>query len=115
MCIPDFQIICEIMLMAESFKTTSALTKRFKIHYSRCQQLLSKQLHYDWGLRAVKSVLVVAGPFRSADPKMSEDTVLMRALRDFNVPKIITRDMPVFMGLINDLFPAIDVYLVSGI
>ena len=33
----------------------------------------------------------------------------MRALRDFNIPKIVTDDMPVFMGLIGDLFPAIDV------
>jgi dynein heavy chain len=34
---------------------------------------------------------------------------LMRALRDFNIPKIVTDDMPVFMGLIGDLFPALDV------
>lgn len=33
----------------------------------------------------------------------------MRALRDFNVPKIVTDDMPVFMGLIGDLFPALEV------
>ena len=33
----------------------------------------------------------------------------MRALRDFNVPKIVTDDMPVFLGLIGDLFPGIDV------
>ena len=33
----------------------------------------------------------------------------MRALRDFNIPKIVTDDLPVFMGLIGDLFPALDV------
>lgn len=33
----------------------------------------------------------------------------MRSLRDFNVPKIVTDDMPVFLGLIGDLFPALDV------
>jgi dynein heavy chain len=33
----------------------------------------------------------------------------MRALRDFNIPKIVTDDVPVFMGLIGDLFPALDV------
>lgn len=38
-----------------------------------------------------------------------EDQVLMRALRDFNIPKIVTDDVPVFMGLIGDLFPALDV------
>lgn len=109
MCVPDFQIICEIMLMAEGFTKASVLTKKFTTLYSRCQQLLSKQNHYDWGLRAVKSVLVVAGSLRRADPQMTEEAILMRALRDFNIPKIITTDMPVFLGLINDLFPAIDV------
>lgn len=33
----------------------------------------------------------------------------MRALRDFNIPKIISDDVPVFMGLIGDLFPSLDV------
>ena len=35
--------------------------------------------------------------------------VLMRALRDFNLPKIVTDDIPIFTGLISDLFPALDV------
>jgi len=57
------------------------------------------------GLRAIKSVLVVAGTLKRADPDLPEEEVLMRALRDFNIPKIITEDMEVFMGLIGDLFP----------
>lgn len=67
------------------------------------------QDHYDWGLRAIKSVLVVAGALKRSDRGRPETEVLMRALRDFNIPKIITDDMPVFMGLIGDLFPAMDV------
>ena len=65
--------------------------------------------HYDWGLRAIKSVLVVAGALKRSDKQRPEDQVLMRALRDFNIPKIVTDDLPVFMGLIGDLFPAMDV------
>ena len=69
----------------------------------------SMQDHYDWGLRAIKSVLVVAGALKRSDKGRAEDQVLMRALRDFNIPKIVTDDLPVFMGLIGDLFPAMDV------
>lgn len=69
----------------------------------------SPQDHYDWGLRAIKSVLVVAGSLKRGDPSRAEDQVLMRALRDFNIPKIVTDDLPVFMGLIGDLFPALEV------
>lgn len=41
--------------------------------------------------------------------KMFSFQVLMRALRDFNLPKIVTDDIPVFLGLVGDLFPALDV------
>lgn len=33
----------------------------------------------------------------------------MRALRDFNLPKIVTGDVPIFLGLIADLFPLLDI------
>lgn len=33
----------------------------------------------------------------------------MRALRDFNLPKIVTNDITIFLGMINDLFPLLDV------
>jgi len=65
-------------------------------------------LHYDWGLRAIKSVLVVAGGFKRAEPDLPEDSILMRALRDFNIPKIAFADLPVFFGLLGDLFPKVD-------
>ncbi|KAG7491786.1 hypothetical protein MATL_G00007500 [Megalops atlanticus] len=109
MVVPDFELICEIMLVAEGFIEARLLARKFITLYQLCKELLSKQDHYDWGLRAIKSVLVVAGSLKRGDPERPEDQVLMRALRDFNIPKIVTDDMPVFMGLIGDLFPALDV------
>jgi dynein heavy chain len=32
----------------------------------------------------------------------------MRALRDFNIPKIVAEDLGIFFGLLGDLFPGID-------
>ncbi|NXU85060.1 DYH17 protein, partial [Xiphorhynchus elegans] len=109
MVVPDFELICEIMLVAEGFIDARLLARKFITLYTLCKELLSKQDHYDWGLRAIKSVLVVAGSLKRGDPGCAEDQVLMRALRDFNIPKIVTDDLPVFMGLIGDLFPALDV------
>uniref|UniRef100_H2YYB5 AAA+ ATPase domain-containing protein n=1 Tax=Ciona savignyi TaxID=51511 RepID=H2YYB5_CIOSA len=109
MVVPDFAMICEIMLVAEGFIDNRLLARKFITLYTLCRELLSKQDHYDWGLRAIKSVLVVAGALKRSDPGRAEDQVLMRALRDFNIPKIVTDDLPVFMGLIGDLFPALDV------
>uniref|UniRef100_A0A8D2LWB0 Dynein axonemal heavy chain 11 n=1 Tax=Varanus komodoensis TaxID=61221 RepID=A0A8D2LWB0_VARKO len=109
MVVPDIELICEIMLVAEGFVDARLLAKKFITLYTLCRELLSKQDHYDWGLRAVKSVLVVAGSLKRADKTRPEDQVLMRALRDFNLPKIVTDDIPIFMGLISDLFLALDV------
>uniref|UniRef100_H3ASB2 Dynein, axonemal, heavy polypeptide 9 like n=1 Tax=Latimeria chalumnae TaxID=7897 RepID=H3ASB2_LATCH len=109
MVIPDFELICEIMLVAEGFVDARMLARKFISLYAFCRELLSKQDHYDWGLRAIKSVLVVAGSVKRADRSRPEDQVLMCALRDFNLPKIVTNDVPIFLGLINDLFPLLDV------
>lgn len=42
------------------------------------------------------------------DVSSSQDVVLMRALRDMNLPKFVFEDVPLFLGLISDLFPGLD-------
>lgn len=64
MVVPDFELICEIMLVAEGFQEARLLARKFITLYTLCKELLSKQDHYDWGLRAIKSVLVVAGSLK---------------------------------------------------
>lgn len=76
--------------------------------YRLSKEQLSKQYHYDFGLRALKSVLVLAGGLKRQFSDMPEDLVLMRALRDSNMPKFVFEDVPLFKGLINDLFPNMD-------
>ncbi|CAF1346443.1 unnamed protein product [Rotaria sordida] len=109
MVVPDIEMICEIMLVTSGFKDGKLLSCKFITLYNLCKELLSKQHHYDWSLRAVKSVLVVASALRRADPNRSEREFLMRALRNFNIPKIVHNNLPIFMGFLGDLFPALDV------
>lgn len=73
--------------------------------YKLAKEQLSKQHHYDFGLRALKSVLVMAGALKRGAPDMTEALVLMRALRDSNLPKFVFDDVPLFLGLVGDLFP----------
>ncbi|CBZ52391.1 hypothetical protein NCLIV_021800 [Neospora caninum Liverpool] len=107
MIVPDVLFICENMLMSEGFINARALAHKFVTLYSLCSALLSKALHYDWGLRAVKAVLRQAGALKRADTAVDEEVLLMRALRDFNIAKITTDDKPIFLRLIEDLFPGI--------
>ena len=107
MIVPDLRFICENMLMSEGFIKARPLANKFVQLYSLCKELLSKQMHYDWGLRAVKSLLRQAGTLKRLEPDSDENPVLCRALRDFNTPKITTLDMPIFIRLIQDLFPGV--------
>jgi dynein heavy chain len=105
--VPDLELICENILMAEGFVTAKTLARKFVTLYKLCRDLLSKQDHYDWGLRAIKSVLVVAGSFKRGEPDLPEGDLLFRALRDFNYPKIAQVDLDIFDGLLGDLFPGL--------
>ncbi|CAJ1459802.1 unnamed protein product, partial [Effrenium voratum] len=107
MIVPNLKFICENMLMSEGFIIARLLAHKFVTLYSLSKELLSKQMHYDWGLRAVKSLLRQAGSLKGQEPETDENIVLCRALRDFNLPKITTQDMPIFQRLISDLFPGI--------
>jgi dynein heavy chain, axonemal len=104
--VPDLELICENILMAEGFHMAKILARKFVTLYKLSKDLLSKQLHYDWGLRAIKSVLVVAGEFKRGDTILKDEAkLLFRALRDFNDPKIAEVDKGIFAGLLDALFP----------
>jgi dynein heavy chain len=77
--------------------------------YKLSSEQLSQQDHYDFGMRAVKSVLVMAGSLKRADKDASEDEVLIRAMRNSNIPKFLKEDLPLFEALISDLFPRSDI------
>lgn len=108
MIVPDLLQICEIMLFSEGFEAARTLAKKMTTLYKLAREQLSKQYHYDFGLRALKSVLVMAGSLKRQYSDMSEDMVLMRSLRDSNMPKFVFEDVPLFAGLIDDLFPGLD-------
>ena len=105
MVVPDMDLIAEIMLMSEGFVDGKVLARKFMILYRLSQDLLSQAKHYDWKLRAIKTTLNVAGSMRRSDILMTEDKVLLRALRDFNLGKLVSDDVGIFTGLLNDLFP----------
>ena len=65
--------------------------------------------HYDYGLRAVKSVLVMAGAQKRANPEKGEDVVLIKAMCDSNIPKFLEDDLPLFRAIVKDLFPGVKV------
>ncbi|CAM9165960.1 unnamed protein product, partial [Chrysoparadoxa australica] len=109
MMVPNYALIAEIMLFAEGFGDAKTLSRKMCKLYILCSEQLSQQPHYDYGLRAVKSVLVMAGALKRAHPGVNEDLTLIRALVDSNVPKFLADDLPLFAAIVKDLFPGLEV------
>ena len=107
MMIPSYQLIAEVMLYSEGFTKSENLSKKMVQLYKLSSEQLSQQDHYDFGMRAVKSVLVMAGGLKRANPDDPEDAVLIRAMNDANVPKFLKDDLPLFRAIVQDLFPSV--------
>jgi dynein heavy chain len=109
MMIPDYTMIAEIMLFSEGFVNASELSRKMVQLYKLSSEQLSQQKHYDFGLRAVKSLLVMAGELRRGNLKSSEDEVLIKAMKDSNIPKFLANDINLFEALVSDLFPSVTI------
>lgn len=93
-------LIAEVTLYSEGFESSRILARKMVQMYKLCSEQLSQQDHYDFGMRAVKSVLVMAGALKRSNPDKSEDVVLIRALRDSNLPKFLADDAVLFSVII---------------
>eukprot|EP01132_Coremiostelium_polycephalum_P002127 gene2127-2619_t len=119
---PDREMIAQVMLYSQGFRTAETLAGKIVPLFKLCQEQLSSQAHYDFGLRALKSVLVSAGglkrkrqaPTKPADIDEQkylalyntyEINVLLNSINDTMIPKLIADDIPLIQSLLLDVFP----------
>ncbi|KAG1841306.1 dynein heavy chain and region D6 of dynein motor-domain-containing protein [Suillus subalutaceus] len=121
---PDRELIAQVMLFSQGFRTAESLASKIVPFFNLCDEQLSPQPHYDFGLRALKAVLASAGILkrerlqsaRSEDEdgvvglsdSISEQIILIQSVTETIVPKLVADDVPLLTSLLADVFPGTD-------
>jgi dynein heavy chain 1 len=87
------------MLFSQGFKSAERLADKVVPLFELCSEQLSPQVHYDFGLRALKSVLLNAGFLKRRlvsqhgkpiESEMWEQGVLIRSINETVMPKLVS-------------------------
>lgn len=105
---PNFEMIIKITLISSGFLENEELAKKVATIYDLMLKQLSKADHYDFGMRAIKSVLRALADIKRTNREMKEVNIVIKAIRDMNLPKFIADDVILFDNMFIDLFPDCD-------
>ncbi len=102
---PDRELIAQVMLFSQGFRTAEVLASKIVPFFNLCDEQLSPQPHYDFGLRALKAVLASAGILKreallrteaqaQLSDASSEQVILIQSVTETIVPKLVADDVP---------------------
>ncbi|KAL9129037.1 MAG: hypothetical protein Q9217_002407 [Psora testacea] len=114
---PDKELIAEVMLYSQGFKNAKELSKQTVPFFDSCAAQLTKQAHYDFGLRALKSVLVSSGGLKrmrltiaSESSRLEADIepqIIVQSIRETIAPKLISEDVDTMKRIEQEAFPGV--------
>jgi len=105
---PDKELIAEVTLYSQGFNEARSLSKQIVPFFDACFKHMSDQAHYDFGLRALKSVLVSSGVLKRRAVSSSveaEAQLMLRSLHETICPKLVGEDVSRLEIIEKDSFP----------
>ncbi|CAH1776602.1 unnamed protein product [Owenia fusiformis] len=115
---PDNELIGEVILFSEGFKQAKSLGRKLVAIFNLSKELLTPQQHYDWGLRALKTILRGCGNLLQTAKKnlaegvkvdvATEAKLVVQALRINTLSKLTFSDGIRFDALLKDVFPGVE-------
>ncbi|MCQ2815661.1 MAG: AAA family ATPase [archaeon] len=116
---PDKDMIAQVTLFSQGYKTAERLSTKMVSLFELCGSQLSSQPHYDFGLRALKSVLVNAGNLKRMEEKKNkeegktvtegieewEQNILLKSVCNTLIPKLVREDLALYNSLLTGVFP----------
>lgn len=116
MVVPDRNLIAQVMLYSQGIVNAEKLSIKVVDLFSLCKKRMSDQKHYDFGLRALKTLLVSAGSLKrkaleGKDGITGEDlfeeeknSLIVGACNNV-LPKLVAEDIPIFTTILEEVFP----------
>ena len=114
---PDKELIAEVMLYSQGFKNAKMLSKQTVPFFDNCATQLTNQAHYDFGLRALKSVLVSSGGLKrtrltsgstaAGSEGDLEPQIIVQSIRETIAPKLIREDVETMKRIEQEAFPGV--------
>ena len=114
---PDKELIAEVTLYSQGFNSAKQVSRQIVPFFEACAARMSKQAHYDFGLRALKSVLVSSGGLKrsqmSADHPVdefvseAEPRIIIQSLTETMGPKLVQEDVEILKFIGEQMFPGV--------
>ena len=112
---PDSKLIAQVMLYSQGIVSAKLLSEKVVKLFQLCEERMSTQSHYDFSLRALKTLLISVGgskrKFQETNAAedsqilMTETLVLVQTTCNNVLPKLIADDVPIFGSVLHEVFP----------
>eukprot|EP01022_Parablepharisma_sp_SALTPOND_P010207 TRINITY_DN1419_c0_g1_i1.p1 TRINITY_DN1419_c0_g1~~TRINITY_DN1419_c0_g1_i1.p1 ORF type:complete len:3283 (-),score=375.81 TRINITY_DN1419_c0_g1_i1:11360-21208(-) len=104
---PNTEVVVEVTLFSMGFKNAKVISKKIARLFEFTEARLSKQPHYDFGMRSIKLVLSYAGDLKRSMPDWEEDGIIVKSINHVSLPKFVGQDLEVFQEITRDFFPSV--------